>query len=1232
MRVTAWAIFVVAGLVGGASTEYLMGGHLDNGEPSRFPREKIEPRASLRARTSQLDDLDLDLEAEESTASSESEGKSPHYRIPYSFAFNGGMPFSLEKDPITGKIDFEKAPPVKALNYTDRYQEGAKAVGEEEQNLYENGGFYDKENDGEDVGPNEVNPYSPNFHDFLNLPVHYSSDKYGKDKYPLISSSYANTKVQSGSNSYNTYNHRPYHRETTHHYYPTRKPYLSKSTVESPTTRSTTVEPSKPPAPTTVSTTTVKTPVTRTTTMRTTIRTTMRTTTIPSSSTTTTTEAATSTTKAPAVTTWKPSSTSAVRYTEHTKEFEEDIKPVVKLQSSEHSKDKSTPNTVVPFDREESEKPPSGIEDYGDGYEEYDIIDDGERDYFTVKEPTKESMKEESSFPSTVLQEETPVSTKATMSVSSTTTTTRPPTIHLGNVFASNPLHLQVYSKQPVTSMPLDNEESKNQEKILDLHKLSGPPIGYRPLEATNQRPSLGMAEILVESTSNVVVPPDQDTVSFVLGNRQNVEGGYYTVGTAIGESPYGGPSALDRPFRPVHQVPDQYDSNNEHREVLALPSVSVVENDPGVQQWWSHAPPLVQKNANEVELPTRSSFPKGGQEEKDERKEEKDSNFVVFPKVEKPRRPVEEHVLIVNEADGSIREVVPSPTGLKSTVEPSTIDDDRLPQLADSLTPPAKQPKPPTPFYYHYQHGGTSRPDHSRPPRPLLPPRGKQPPPPPSSSSSSAIGRRPYVPDSKLPNILPQFRPNAKTSHGHRGPESIGTIPAAQVFSTRVRPPLQSHPPPSRRPVPPPPSYLQRLNPPPPPIHTLRLSGAPSSKVENVVSPHEVDPMVKRFRSPSGASGSRIDDDKSTHVTRPSNQKPRHEEEDRIERYSEEPPQVPPRPPLFPKRRTADPPRVTTLQMIQQHGELADEPADLEATASERILIDSDRRKSEEPPVYVVYPVNTAVNIHPDDSGERDETVVVGTRGPQRPLPPETLLQDDEKFAEEGTAGGQKVLEARPMAHEFPYHLERPEPPIFGGPVRETPLLVPSEKNARPSHDNEDVNVIPYLQDFVPFPARRNEPISATLHRAPPVVPTTPIAYAYTPAVQGMDDKEEEEEVPLVERNEHKPVLLPSQQPSSSSSSAPSPQNFMAPFVASLSAEEPVKNGWNVVETSIDRVSEEQKHEDVEKTENERTERTEFDVENFKPQLFGGFKPIYEFPVDDAVRPEETAETTATA
>lgn len=315
---------------------------------------------------------------------------------------------------------------------------------------------------------------------------------------------------------------------------------------------------------------------------------------------------------------------------------------------------------------------------------------------------------------------------------------------------------------------------------------------------------------------------------------------------------------------------------------------------------------------------------------------------------------------------------------------------------------------------------------------------------------------------------------------------------------------------------------------------------------------------------------------------------------------------------------------------MIQQHGEFDEditEPSLPSMNANEeleRIVTDqeADRRKFDnretmaEPPVYVVYPVNTAVNIHPDDSREKDESVIVGTRGPHRPLPPETLLQDNEDpdMEEEQSSPIHNIFSGRPVASDFPYPLERPDPSILANGMRETPLLVPSDQ-----HQEEE-----------PFPARKNEVISATLHRLPSLPSSTPIAYVYTPTAQAshrLDTDVRDEESSKPDGNEQKPVLLPSQQPSSSSSSAPSPQNFMAPFVASVSAEAPSKNGWSVVvvEPTINRKSDD----DRESSENtsdageSQTEKNEFDAENFKPQLFGGFKPIYEFPTEDVDRLE---------
>lgn len=486
---------------------------------------------------------------------------------------------------------------------------------------------------------------------------------------------------------------------------------------------------------------------------------------------------------------------------------------------------------------------------------------------------------------------------------------------------------------------------------------------------------------------------------------------------------------------------------------------------------------------------------------------------------------------------------------------------------------------------------------------------------------------------DPKLPNILPQFRPNSKASHGHRAPDVIGTLPAPNSYGNR-RPPPPHHI--SRRPNGPP-SLLQRLNPPPPPT-----SGIPNIRLPSVnrddSSSQSSEIVPTRFRQPSVMVPLRDD-----RFQLPK-QKPRLEEE-QSERFSIEPPQIPPRPVIYSKHRPNDHiPRVATLQMIQQRGgiengsepllsSISDSDNKTENEDDNKTLEDSKTESGEKNPVYVVYPVNTALNIGLEESQDKDETVVVGTHGLHRPLPPDTLQQEENEKEEEDVQKKvpMMVLPVRPhlpssppvMASDFPYPLERPDPALLNqAPVREKPLLTPKDPDSSKlpvlpdddDSDNTSVNVIPYLQDFVPFAAKKNH-ISATLQKLPT---STPIAYVFTPTAQTLTHRAD-----IVSKDDdfdEKPILLPSQQPSSSSSSAPSPQNFMAPFVASMSVEAPVKNGWSVVVVNPNeknQTAEDRK--DVGPTaEDTQTERNDFDPDNFKPQLFGGFQPLYEYPSVD--------------
>ncbi|KAL6255713.1 hypothetical protein P5V15_012956 [Pogonomyrmex californicus] len=1321
MRRRLWIFLALLACVSG---EYLMGGHLDNNAGSKARTGKIEG-SSISGRKTRLDDLDLDLVAAESTVAAVAgvtvetpigdDGDVPRYHIPYPFAFNGGKPFSLEKDPITGKIDFEKAPPVKALNYTGRYREREDKESEADDEG-RNGGKKNTDSrqekiinkDGHDVGPNEINTYTPNFHDFLNLPVHYSSDKYGNDKYPLISSSYANTKVQSGSNSYSTYNHRPYHPENDFYVRPVKNTYAPM--MKTSTQRITTIDDFKAKwtsitRSSTTTTTTSAPPMIITNSSRI----------LPSTS-----------TKAPIVTTWKPSSTPIAFHSidrmSTEAENEKNLLPIEKLHASglaeshrnptnngatekaqlvTRYKDQPNLNNIVLSHARPETKPSDQNEEYKDSYDTYESLsDDGdndsdneETDYFL---PFGDLLKEDvtlvpsSTTPSSTTTSTTTASTTTVVTASSTETTMSTTVTPLRsvsstlptpqeNVFANKPLQFPAIS-HPVVSSSLNNDRrhdiTERYDDIID-HE-------YRPnYPIIKSEPDRMGAGIVIESTSNIVVPPDQDTVSFVLGNRQNVDGGYYSVGTAIGENPYGGLPESDASFWPLRNDPHGPTKEIKHDHS----PISVTEPNPDrvTQKWWPpNSSPL--KSSNELN-PTKSQNPFATtgttviHDAKNPSKEN-DSGYIIFPDDETKNKNTltEEHVVIINEADGSIRELPPK-TMLTTTTNKTIVNPPAdgatgdLPQLAEDLMPPAESSRPPS-YYYHYQFD-TPRPDHSRPQRLPLPPRIKPHSGMPVSSLDVGIRKRPYSPDTKLPNILPQFRPNAKASHGHRGPDVIGTMPAGQGMSTRIRQPLPAHP--SRRPLPPPPSYLQRLNPPPPPIHAVRLAFTPTSKMDSVVLPHETEPTIRRFRPPLGvppvsrggpeenapskrlfAHGngggdgeggeSRKEDRSKSEIT--------DERENEGERYPEEPPMTPPRPPLFPKRRTADPPRVATLQMIQHHGEFSNEGDEAQPTQPvEPVLAnEAERRKSDghdpseipEQPVYVVYPVNTAVNIHPDDSNEKDGSVVVGTRGPQRPLPPDTLLQNERDETH-------TVYNGRPVALDFPYPLERPDPSSVFPAVKETPVLIPSDQrqqqasaaivNERENEKNDAVNVIPYLQDFLPYRKKNEAAISVTLHRTASIASSastlsstaststsTPIAYVYTPThaphpAHRLDEDLDDDADAVASIDAKQTVLLPSQQPSSSSSSAPAPQNFMAPFVASMSAETPSKNGWSVVvveppagaERKSDSDGDEAKPADSEN--DTQTEKTEFDADNFKPQLFGGFKPLYEFPTENMER-----------
>lgn len=100
---------------------------------------------------------------------------------------NDGKPFYVARDPTTGTLDFSSKKTVGIQNDIpiSRKDEITSSVGSK---------------------GHDINSIGHTFHDYLNIPVKYSSSKF---VYPLISSSYANLKYQ-GNNKNQISNHKNY--------------------------------------------------------------------------------------------------------------------------------------------------------------------------------------------------------------------------------------------------------------------------------------------------------------------------------------------------------------------------------------------------------------------------------------------------------------------------------------------------------------------------------------------------------------------------------------------------------------------------------------------------------------------------------------------------------------------------------------------------------------------------------------------------------------------------------------------------------------------------------------------------------------------------------------------------------------------------------------------------------------------------------------------------------------
>lgn len=165
---------------------------------------------------------------------------------------NGGKPFYVARDPTTGNLDFNVKKTVGISNDIP--------ISRKDEIVSSNS-----------KGQHDINSIGHTFHDFLNIPVKYSSSKF---VYPLISSSYSNLKYQ-GNNKNQVSNHKNYSSTVqtttmspkyfTHIVIPsTPVKHVETTTKKILTTISTTQKPTTTKAPSTTTTTTTTTTSTST--------------------------------------------------------------------------------------------------------------------------------------------------------------------------------------------------------------------------------------------------------------------------------------------------------------------------------------------------------------------------------------------------------------------------------------------------------------------------------------------------------------------------------------------------------------------------------------------------------------------------------------------------------------------------------------------------------------------------------------------------------------------------------------------------------------------------------------------------------------------------------------------------------------------------------------------------------------------------------------------------------
>ncbi|KAJ8949986.1 hypothetical protein NQ318_002395 [Aromia moschata] len=843
-------------------------------------------------------------------------------------------------------------------------------------------------------------------------------------------------------------------------------------------------------------------------------------------------------------------------------------------------------------------------------------------------------------------QEKEVTLTSTTSTTTTTTTTTSRPSLY-NNVTSlyTNIITTTTVAPMRVTSLPLGenhvtnlNYEPFNREPIIVAtqnlrEKLNSEKVIPKPFE----KPSVHF-HTQPPSTSNIHIAPDQDTVSFVVGDQQNVDGGQY-IGTSLKESPYD-----SNPFRPLYGQQGTY----ENVDTLRYP----VQPEPEVTLQPQSRPHLVQtypevvgsavtiqpmKNSEAslaIGVPINSVKQIPGQ--------------VVDEKLEVDDHPIEppkssgSKVVFPDEKESEFPDLVPPPRS-PQPIQPPPPNREVLKlsskpvyhQLPSDLTPPKHKDviSPPRldhrpmrpPWDPRPGHFFTGKPEYNRPLRP-----------PPELA---------YKRIDNLPNILPQFRPNMNKHNA----------PLGHFYDHRLtRQPLLERP--SNRPI----GYMEKLQPPPPP--------PPHPAYKNLQNLRKIPPPANPPRQSL--------DDTQIAEDRIINEGPRRPAQTQNQ-YAFF--QTPPPLKIANRRNGDDAVEIETLQMIQAKNTKKVEKPEKEPSTNAQVLNTPgvvnvpavETFENTEKTVYKVYPVNTQpIKLDALDS-DKKESVVIGTRA-ELPLPPSKINKD---FAYESNPlfdtkdrNDAPILKPHPrpltfpIKSDFPYPMERPDPSVIHPAVPETPANSGNSLDETGNSYTDETNYFATDQWNANIESRiinkqktnSANQISVTLK----TFTEKPIAVAYTPtepnlnadkysmpnygspvipeirpgtvenAETGHGSSNSEFTVSAV-MHTHPQLILGNRKTSPNEANkrvGESNHNFnhkidmetpdypkldfQAPFQASVNLDQSMNQGWSVVRDKNKTTTE-----TMELTTLSYATTSEFDIENFKPQLEGGFKPIYNFP-----------------